>query len=190
MTTPRLVPQDVAATPPPLKVYVHPASTLGIGTLSTLIVGEQSAILIDPPALIKDAESIVSWTKTKTNLPISAMFVSHHHPDHFFSSDTIRAAWPRVKLYAAPYVCDDINKEYFTKVPFMVDLLGEGISKNPSRPEPYPFSFCILKGNPSSPVVLLGPAQGDCINHTIFWLPVEKVVVCGDTMFGRNTHVW
>lgn len=190
MATPRLTPQDISKPAPHLKVYIHRASSLGIGTISTLIIGEESAILIDPPALIEDAKSIVAWTREKTQLPISAMFVSHHHPDHYFSSDTIRAAWPNAKLYAAPYICSDIDKEYSTKVSFMTDLFGDGTSKNPSRPEPYPFSFCVLKGNPSSPIVLLGPVQGDCINHTLFWLPVEKTLICGDTLYGRNTHVW
>jgi glyoxylase-like metal-dependent hydrolase (beta-lactamase superfamily II) len=190
MATPKLTRQNVSEPPIPLNVYIHRASTPGIGTLSTLIVGEESAVLIDVPLLNEDAKSFVAWIKEKTNVPISAIFVSHHHPDHYWSNDIIRAAWPAAKLYAAPYICDDINREIEAKKPFLISWLKDRVSQNPTMPEPYPFSFFVLKGNPSSPIVIMGPVQGDCINSTIFWLPVEKVVVCGDTMFGRNTHVW
>lgn len=42
----------------------------------------------------------------------------------------------------------------------------------------------------TSPVMLLGPVQGDTVDHTLFWLPVEKVVVVGDAMYARTTHMW
>lgn len=56
--------------------------------------------------------------------------------------------------------------------------------------EVYPYSFITLKDNPTSPIMLLGPVQGDSIDHTIFWLPIEKVVVTGDCMYGRSVHAW
>jgi glyoxylase-like metal-dependent hydrolase (beta-lactamase superfamily II) len=66
----------------------------------------------------------------------------------------------------------------------------ENVHKEPRRPEVFGFSFFVLSGDPSSPVVLLGPLQGDSVDHTLFWLPAEKTIVCGDAVYGRSTHVW
>jgi glyoxylase-like metal-dependent hydrolase (beta-lactamase superfamily II) len=54
----------------------------------------------------------------------------------------------------------------------------------------YPYSFFMLPGDPSSPVVLLGPVQGDSVDHTLFWLPTERTIITGDAVYSRSTHAW
>lgn len=38
--------------------------------------------------------------------------------------------------------------------------------------------------------MLLGPVQGDSVDHTLFWVPSERTVVCGDSVYARSNHVW
>src|SRR5690606_29650747 len=40
------------------------------------------------------------------------------------------------------------------------------------------------------PIFLLGPVQGDTVDVTLYWLPRERTMVCGDAVHGRSTHVW
>ncbi|RLL95292.1 hypothetical protein CFD26_103238 [Aspergillus turcosus] len=175
----------------PLQTYHHASSTKGLSSITTLIVGVSESILIDPPFLIPDALSVVRWIKETTVHPLKAVFVTHHHPDHFFSANPILDAFPTAKFYAAPYVLEGINREYDDKVKYWPTVFGhENVPKAPKKPDEFNFSFLLLNGNPESPVVLLGPLQGDSVDHTIFWLPAEKTVVCGDAIYGRSTHVW
>ncbi|KAF7114152.1 hypothetical protein CNMCM5793_007730 [Aspergillus hiratsukae] len=175
----------------PLQTYHHASSTKGLSSITTLIVGTSESILIDPPFLIPDALSVVHWIKEITANPLKAVFVTHHHPDHFFSANPILDAFPTAKFYAAPYVLEGINREYDDKVKYWPTVFGrENVPEAPKKPEEFNFSFFLLNGNPESPVVLLGPLQGDSVDHTIFWLPTEKTVVCGDAIYGRSTHVW
>lgn len=60
----------------------------------------------------------------------------------------------------------------------------------PRKPEVFPYSFFILPGDSSSPVVLLGPVQGDSTEHTLFWLPQERTIITGDAVYARSTHAW
>ena len=174
-----------------LQTYHHCASTRGLSSITTLIVGTTESILIDPPFLIQDAESVVNWVKSTTSAPLKAVFATHHHPDHFFSANPILDAFQAAKFYAAPYVLAGINREYDDKVKYWPTIFGkESVPEVPRKPEEFGFSFFMLQGNPESPVVLLGPLQGDSVDHTIFWLPHEKTVICGDTVYGRSTHVW
>lgn len=174
-----------------LQTYIHSSSERGLSSVTTLIVGEKSAALIDPPFLIPDAKSVVSWIKETTSIPLQAVFVTHHHPDHYFSANTVLDAFPTCRFLAAPYVRAGIDREYDDKVHYWPEVFGaENVHASPRKPEPYPYSFFILEGNPSSPVMLLGPVQGDSVDHTLFWLPKESTIICGDTIYARSTHLW
>lgn len=175
----------------PLQTFIHQSSEKGLSSVTTLIVGTKSAILIDPPFLIPDALSVVSWIKKTTTLPLHAVFVTHHPPDHYFSANPILEVFPCSHFYAAPYVRAGIDREYDEKVKFWPTVFGkENVPEKPRKPDPYPYSFCLLDGNPTSPIMLLGPVQGDAVDHTMFWLPSEKTIVVGDAMYGRSTHLW
>ncbi|KAK0942844.1 hypothetical protein LTR29_005584 [Friedmanniomyces endolithicus] len=78
-------------------------SEKGLSSVSTLILGSKSAVLIDPPFLVPDAKAVVEWIKKKTSLPLKAVFVTHHHPDHYSHG----------RQYE---VCDGIDREYDDKV--------------------------------------------------------------------------
>ncbi|KAK5170291.1 uncharacterized protein LTR77_004878 [Saxophila tyrrhenica] len=39
-----------------------------------------------------------------------------------------------------------------------------------------------LEGNVDSPIVLIGPLQGDSVDYTLFWLSTERTVVCGNSV--------
>jgi len=174
-----------------LETYIHSSSEKGLSSVTTLIVGAKGCVIIDPPFLVPDANSVVEWARSKTSVPLQAVFVTHHHPDHFFSANPILEAFPTSKFYAHPYVCAGIEREYDEKVVFWPKAFGrENIPEKPRKPDPYPYSFFIIDGNPTSPVMLLGPVQGDSVDHTLFWLPTEKTIICGDAVYARSTHVW
>ncbi|GME29281.1 putative metallo-beta-lactamase domain protein [Neofusicoccum parvum] len=173
-----------------LKTHHHISSVKGLSSVSTLIVGPTSAILIDPPFLLHDALSVASWIKrTAPSAALAAVFVTHHHPDHYFSANPILEAFPAARFLAAPYVRAAIDREYDEKVAYWPAVHGkENFSPNPpAKPEPYPFSFFMLDGEV---VVLMGPVQGDSVDHTLFWVPGERTVVTGDAMYARSNHVW
>jgi glyoxylase-like metal-dependent hydrolase (beta-lactamase superfamily II) len=175
----------------PLQTYHLSSSPKGLSSITTLIVGATESVLIDPPFLKPDGEAVATWIRKQTDKPLKAVFVTHHHPDHFFAANSIFEAFPDAKFYAAPYVLAGINREYDDKVKYWPSVFGEeNVHAQPRRPEVFDFSFFVLNGDPESPVVLLGPLQGDSVDHTLFWLPAEKTIVCGDAVYGRSTHVW
>ncbi|OMP86564.1 hypothetical protein BK809_0003734 [Diplodia seriata] len=176
----------------PLKTHHHVSSAKGLSSVTTLITGPKSSILIDPPFLLPDAESVVAWIKkTAPNTELSAIFTTHHHPDHYFSANPILAAFPSARFLAAPYVCAGIEREYADKVAYWPAQFGaHNFSPDPpAKPQPYPFSFVSVDGDV---VVLIGPVQGDAVDHTLFWVPGEEggTVVAGDAVYARSTHVW
>jgi len=67
---------------------------------------------------------------------------------------------------------------------------AENVPAKPTKPTPFHHSLFVLEGNEKSPVLLLGPLQGDSVDHTLFWLPTERTVICGDAVYARSTHLW
>jgi glyoxylase-like metal-dependent hydrolase (beta-lactamase superfamily II) len=175
----------------PLQTHHHIASVKGLSSVTTLIVGSTQCALIDPPLLIDDAKSVNTFVKAHTSLPLAAVFITHHHPDHYFSANPILDAHPTAKIYAAPYVRAGIDREYDEKIEYWPTVFGkENVSAKPTKPEVFPYSFFLLKGDEGSPVCLLGPVQGDSVDHTLFWLPTERTIVTGDAVYARSTHAW
>ncbi|KAK4046660.1 hypothetical protein OIV83_005943, partial [Microbotryomycetes sp. JL201] len=181
----------------PLEIHYHIASEKGLSSITTLIVGPatNTAVIIDPPFLNADAESFVKFVHEKApNATVSAAFCSHHHPDHYWSVDVLLKAFPKMSFYAAPYgkwrIREGIDREYEDKCKFWPSVYGDSVAARPTKPEPYKFSFFIIPGHANSPVVLLGPVQGDSVDHSMFWLPREKTIITGDCVYGRSTHVW
>ena len=88
-------------------------------------------------------------------------------------------------------VCAGIDREYDEKVKYWPSVFGkENVPSNPTKPTPFYHSLFVLDGNLDSPIVLLGPLQGDSVDHTLFWLPTERTIICGDAVYARSTHVW
>jgi hypothetical protein len=55
----------------------------------------------------------------------------------------------------------------------------ERISLDPKVPESFYHTFFTLEGDESNPIHLLASLQGDTIDHTIFWLPKERLITAG-----------
>jgi glyoxylase-like metal-dependent hydrolase (beta-lactamase superfamily II) len=54
---------------------------MGLSSVSTLIEGTNSAVLIDPSFFLTDAAECAQWIKKKIgNKELVAVFITHHHP--------------------------------------------------------------------------------------------------------------
>lgn len=110
----------------PLQCFTKISSATGLSSVTTLIVGSQAAVVVDPPFLVPDANAVVEFVKEKTDLPVVAVFCSHHHPDHYFSANPILDAWPGSRFYAHGYVRAGIDREYEEKVEYWPKVSGAG----------------------------------------------------------------
>lgn len=68
-----------------VQTYHKISSERGLASITTLIVGEQVCVIIDPPFLIPDAEAVIAFKKEKTALPLAAVFVTHQCVQFFIS---------------------------------------------------------------------------------------------------------
>jgi glyoxylase-like metal-dependent hydrolase (beta-lactamase superfamily II) len=68
-----------------------PAST------STLIAGDQDAILVDALITTSEGQRLADWVKNSVKTP-SLIFVTHGHGDHYFGAGPTLSTFPQAKL--------------------------------------------------------------------------------------------
>src|SRR5512133_204969 len=100
---------------PKLATQVYTGSPAGFLVDSTLVTGDKDAILIDAQFDLADAHRLVAMIlESKKNL--TAVYITHDHPDHYFGLAVIKQAFPKAKLVALPATVAEIKKTWKDKV--------------------------------------------------------------------------
>jgi glyoxylase-like metal-dependent hydrolase (beta-lactamase superfamily II) len=68
------------------------SSDMGLSSVSTLIMGKNAAVLIDPSFFLTDAAECAAWIKKRIgNKELSAVFITHHHPVRILSLSSCKS---------------------------------------------------------------------------------------------------
>lgn len=166
---------------PPLKVEVLRNSAGSLYSNTALIEGEHDAVLVDPPFTKADAHRVVAMV-LDSGKHLTAVFVTHDHPDHYFSMDVIAEAFPDAQIVAHPTVVADIWKSLPFKVKRWSPMLGPNGPAHPSAPAAMTGDTIMLEGHA---LEVLGPMQGDHVHATALWVPDIKALIAGDLVYNQ-----
>ena len=166
---------------PALKVEVLRNSAGSLYSNSVLIEGEHDAVLVDPPFTKADAHRVVAMV-LDSGKRLTYVFVTHDHPDHYFSMDVVADAFPDAKIVADPTVVADIWRSLPAKVKRWSPMLGANGPAHPSAPAALDSDTIMLEGHP---LKVLGPMQGDHVHATALWAPDIKALFPGDLVFNQ-----
>jgi len=166
-----------------LKVFT--ASQEALWIVSTLICGERDAILIDSQFTLSDARKLVSMVQ-ESGKNLRTVYITHHHPDHYFGLQEIARAFPEAQIVAQPTTVESIKKTWKGKVEQWAPVYGDNIPKAPIVPRPMSGLALELEGE-IFPVYM--NAQGDDRGNSYVWIPSLKAVVCGDIVY-NGAYPW
>jgi len=169
----------------PLTVDVMQTSVNSLYTSITLIKGEKGAVLVDAPFTRSDAHRVVAWI-LESGRTLEAVYVTHDHPDHFFSMEVITQAFPNARVVSAPQVVEDIWKSIPLKVKRWGPMLGTNGPRYPTAPAPLEGGVLMLEGER---IEVIGPLQGDHVHCTAIYVPSAKTLIAGDLLF-NEMHLW
>src|SRR6266436_5658299 len=94
-------------------------------TNSVIIEGTHEVMLVDAQLTKTNAEKVLQEIK-ETKKPLSIIYITHEHADHFLGLEIFREAYPRVWIIANSAVVDRINKVYLEKLDKWKKILGPG----------------------------------------------------------------
>lgn len=170
---------------PPLTVEVLRTSAGSLHSNAALIMGEHDAVLVDPPFTQADAHRVAAMV-LDSGRRLTHIFVTHDHPDHFFSMDVLHEAFPDAEIVAHPQVVADIWRSLPFKVVRWLPGLGANGPAYPMAPRALESDTIMLEGRE---LRVLGPMWGDHVHSTALWAPDIAALFPGDIVY-NGMYLW
>src|SRR5271156_4131641 len=154
-------------------------------TNSVIIEGAQEVMLVDAQLTKTNAERVLQEIQN-TKKPLSIIYITHEHADHFLGLEVFREAYPRVRIIANSAVTDRINKVYQEKIDKWKKILGSGATSRVVAIEKFDGDFIEFE---NSKIEVLKNIQGDTDENTMLWIPGQRILIAGDVVV-NNMHVY
>jgi glyoxylase-like metal-dependent hydrolase (beta-lactamase superfamily II) len=152
---------------------------------SVIIEGTHEVMLVDAQLTKTNAERVLQEIK-ETEKPLSIIYITHEHADHFLGLEVFKEAYPGLRIIASPAVVDRINKVYQQKIDKWKQILGSGATSHVVAIEKFDGNFIAFDG---SQIDILKHIQGDTDENTMLWIPGQRILIAGDVLF-NNMHVY
>src|SRR5580700_2418380 len=106
-----------------IKVFTSPDDQFSVN--SVIVEGDREVMLVDAQLTKTSAEKVLQEIK-ETKKPLSIIYITHEHADHFLGLEVFKTAYPGVRIIANSAVVDRINKIYQAKIDKWRTILGPG----------------------------------------------------------------
>src|SRR6267142_2049466 len=166
-----------------IKVFTSPDDQFW--TNSIIIEGAHEVMLVDAQLTKTSAEKVLQEIK-ETKKPLSLIYITHEHADHFLGLEVFKEAYPRVRIIANSAVVERINKVYQEKIDKWKKILGSSGTSHVVAIEKFDDNFIKFE---SSKIEVLKNIQGDTDENTMLWIPGQRILITGDVLF-NNMHVY
>jgi glyoxylase-like metal-dependent hydrolase (beta-lactamase superfamily II) len=166
-----------------IKVFTSPDDQFW--TNSVLVEGAHEVMLVDAQLTKTNAEKVLQQIK-ETKKPLSIIYISHAHADHFLGLEVFKDAYPRVRIIATSTVVDRINEVYQEKIDKWKTILGSGATSRVVAISKFDANFIEFEG---SKIEVLKNIQGDTDENTMLWIPGQRILIAGDVLF-NDMHVY
>src|SRR6266446_4482830 len=113
-------------------------------TNSVIIEGTHEVMLVDAQLTKTNAERVLQEI-TKTHKPLSVIYITHEHADHFLGLEVFEDAYPSVRIVANSNVVSRINKVYQDKIDKWKGILGAGATTRLVAISPYDDDFILFE---------------------------------------------
>jgi glyoxylase-like metal-dependent hydrolase (beta-lactamase superfamily II) len=167
----------------PIKLFTSPDDQFW--TNSVLVEGAHEVMLVDAQLTKTNAEKVLQQIK-ETKKPLSIIYISHAHADHFLGLEVFKEAYPRVRIIATSTVVDRINEVYQEKINKWKTILGSGATSRVVAISKFDANFIEFEG---SKIEVLKNIQGDTDENTMLWIPGQRILIAGDVLF-NDMHVY
>src|SRR5258708_1050622 len=166
-----------------IKVFTSPDDQFWVN--SVIIEGADEVMLVDAQLTRTNAERVLEEIRNLKK-PLSIIYITHEHADHFLGLEVFREAYPRVRIIANSAVADRINSVYQDKIDKWKKVLGSGATSHVVAIEKFDGNSITFE---SSEIEVLKNIQGDTDENTMLWIPGQRILIAGDVVV-NDMHVY
>jgi len=146
-------------------------------------VTDKSVVVFDPTSSLQGGEGLLKKIKKITDKPVTHVFISHVHGDHWLGNQSIKAAYPDAKFYAHPEMIKAANDGEAENWIALMENLTEGATKGTVAVIP---DIALIHLQEIKIDNITVRAYLDDWAHTksdaMFVIPEEKVLITGDNV--------
>jgi glyoxylase-like metal-dependent hydrolase (beta-lactamase superfamily II) len=166
-----------------IKVFTSPDDQFWVN--SVIIEGADEVMLVDAQLTKTNAEKVLQEIKA-TKKPLSIIYITHEHADHFLGLEVFKEAYPSVRIVANSAVMNRINKVYQEKLDKWQKILGSGATSRVVAISRFDANFIEFD---RSKIEVLKNIRGDTDENTMLWIPGQRILIAGDVLF-NHMHVY
>ena len=178
-------PSVFAGGQPGFSIKVFTSSDDQFWVNSVIIEGEHEVMLVDAQLTKNSAERVLQEINA-TKKPLSIIYITHEHADHFLGLEVFKEAYPGVRIIANSAVVDRINKVYQEKIDKWKKILGSGATSRVVTISKFDANSIEFEG---SKIEVLKNIQGDTDENTMLWIPGQRILISGDVLF-NDLHIY
>jgi glyoxylase-like metal-dependent hydrolase (beta-lactamase superfamily II) len=142
-------------------------------------------MLVDAQLTKTNAERVLEEIK-ETKKPLSVVYITHEHADHFLGLEVFKEAYPGVRIIATSAVVDRIDMVYQEKIDKWEKILGSGATSHAVAISRFDGNFIEFE---VAKMEVLKNIQGDTDENTMLWIPGQRILITGDVLF-NDMHVY
>jgi glyoxylase-like metal-dependent hydrolase (beta-lactamase superfamily II) len=180
-----LCPAAFASSQHSISINVFTSSDDLFSVNSVIVEGDREVMLVDAQLAKSSAEKVLLKIK-ETKKPLSIIYLTHEHADHFLGLQAFKEAYPGVRIIATTAVVDRINKVYQEKLDKWQRILGSGASSKAVEISKFDGNEIDFEG---SRIQIIRDIQGDTDQNTMLWIPEQRILIAGDVLFD-DIHVY
>lgn len=148
------------------------------------VVTDNSVVVIDPGSSLQVGQALLAKIKKLTNNPITHVFNSHVHGDHWLGNQAIQKAYPEVKIYAHPEMISEAKAGEAENWISLMNTLTKGATEGTKAVIP---ANSLQDGQEITVDNITIKAHLSEVAHTktdaMFEIIQDKVLVTGDNNF-------
>jgi glyoxylase-like metal-dependent hydrolase (beta-lactamase superfamily II) len=152
---------------------------------SVIIEGAHEVMLVDAQLTKTNAERVLQEIK-ETKKPLSIIYITHEHADHFLGLEVFKEAFPGVRIIATSVIVNRIDLVYQEKIDKWQNILGPGATSRVVAIEQFDDNLIAFDG---SQILVLKHIQGDTDENTMIWIPGQRTLIAGDVVV-NNMHLY
>jgi glyoxylase-like metal-dependent hydrolase (beta-lactamase superfamily II) len=149
---------------------------------STLIYGENDAVLVDAMTTVAEAEALADWIALH-NRNLETIYITHAHFDHFYGLSILLDRFPRARAIAMPQTVAAMQMSFTPQVEQLARRMFPGqVASKLVAPEPYERDTFTLEGHE---LRIIAQGRTDSPDSTSLYVPSIGLIVAGDVVYNQ-----
>jgi glyoxylase-like metal-dependent hydrolase (beta-lactamase superfamily II) len=147
---------------------------------STLIFGEQDAVLVDAPFTREQIQKVGDWVE-QSGKRLAYIYVTHGHGDHWFGTAQLLKRFPGATVYATEGTIEVMHKQAGEGREALWDKVFPNlIPESPVLAQTIPADGFLLEGNVIEAIEV---GHTDTDHSSVLHVPSIGLVVAGDAVY-------